>query len=187
MSIEIIPLELPEVRLVRPRRFGDDRGWFCETFNEPALRDGGIYFAPMQDNQSCSALAGTLRGLHLQTAPYAQAKLVRVLRGAILDVVVDVRPASPTFGRAVRQHLDADSGEQLFVPKGFAHGFLTLEDRTEVFYKVDDRYAPGHAVSIAWNDPDLDIDWPVDDPILSAADRDAFSFAEWCRRASRAA
>lgn len=184
MNADIRPLAIEDVLHIRPRRYADDRGWFSETFNPGGMEAAGVRFAPVQDNQSCSRRRGTLRGLHLQSAPFAQAKLVRVLRGAILDVAVDLRPRSRTFGCWVAQELSAEAGDQLFVPHGFAHGFLTLEDDTEVFYKVDARYAPDHALAIAWNDPELAIDWPVAeaDVVLSDADARAMSFADWCGR-----
>ena len=181
-------LAIEDVVHLQPRRFEDARGWFSETYNDAGMEAAGIRFSPVQDNHSCSRRRGTLRGLHLQSAPFAQAKLVRVLSGAVLDVAVDLRPASRTFGQWVAQELSADAGDQLFVPRGFAHGFLTLEDDTEVLYKVDARYAPDHALAIAWDDPDLAIDWPVAaaDVILSEADEAATSFAAW-RAAQRLA
>jgi dTDP-4-dehydrorhamnose 3,5-epimerase len=181
MHADFRRLAIEDVVHLRPRRFEDERGWFSETFSETGLKTAGVAFAPVQDNQSCSRRRGTLRGLHLQSAPFAQAKLVRVLRGAVLDVAVDLRPASSTFGRWVSQELSARDGDQLYVPRGFAHGFLTLEDDTEVLYKVDARYAPDHALVIAWDDPELAVAWPVDaaDVILSEADATATSFADW--------
>jgi dTDP-4-dehydrorhamnose 3,5-epimerase len=149
-------LSIPDVRLLTPRRFGDHRGWFAETWSRRTL---DIAFC--QDNMSLSAEVGTIRGLHFQKPPHAQAKLVMVLKGAILDVAVDIRRASPTFGQHVAVELSAAAGNQLLIPRGFAHGFCTLEPGTQVMYKVDDFYAPETDAGIFWADPDLAINWPV--------------------------
>lgn len=172
-NVEALPLALDGVFLIKARRFGDARGFFTETYNRSDFVAVGIESVFVQDNQSFSAPRGTIRGLHFQTPPHAQAKLVRVLRGAILDVVVDIRRHSPTFGRHLAVELDHAEGRQLFVPEGFAHGFCTLTPDTEVFYKVTDVYAPLCDRGIAWNDPALGIDWPVDaaDASLSEKDR----------------
>lgn len=167
----IAPLALAEVLLITPKRHGDARGWFAETWSRRALAEAGVDADFVQDNQAFNARAGTLRGLHFQTAPHAQGKLVRVLRGAIYDVAADVRPGSATFGRWVAAELTAAGGEQLFVPRGFAHGYCTLEDDTELFYKVDGQYAPQLEGGVAWNDPDLAIAWPLSgEPVLSEKD-----------------
>jgi dTDP-4-dehydrorhamnose 3,5-epimerase len=165
--------EIPGVFLITPPRHGDARGWFSETYNHRAFRDalGDLVF--VQDNQSFSAAPGTLRGLHYQTPPAAQDKLVRVLQGSVLDVAVDIRHGSPTFGRHVSAVLSADNGAQLFVPKGFAHGYLTLEPDTEVLYKVSAYYSREHEAGIAWDDPALAISWGVDAVALTIAARDA--------------
>ncbi|MGO4667419.1 dTDP-4-dehydrorhamnose 3,5-epimerase [Bosea sp. 2RAB26] len=155
------PLAIPGPVLVRPRRFGDDRGYFMETYSRELFAAAGIAPDFVQDNQSLSAQVGTVRGLHYQTAPAAQAKLVRVLKGAIFDVAVDLRRGSPHYGRWCGALLDADGAEQLFVPCGFAHGFCTLEPGTEVAYKVDAPYAPQSEGGLFWADPALAIDWPV--------------------------
>jgi dTDP-4-dehydrorhamnose 3,5-epimerase len=149
-------LSIPDVRLLTPRRFGDHRGWFTETWSRRTL---DIAFC--QDNMSLSAEMGTIRGLHFQKPPHAQAKLIMVLQGAILDVAVDIRRASPTFGQHVAVELSAAAGNQLLIPRGFAHGFCTLEPGTQVMYKVDDFYAPETDAGIFWADPDLAINWPV--------------------------
>jgi len=149
-------LSIPDVRLLTPRRFGDHRGWFAETWSSRTL---DIAFC--QDNMSLSAEVGTIRGLHFQKPPHAQAKLVMVLQGRILDVAVDIRRASPTFGQHVAVELSAAAGNQLLIPRGFAHGFCTLEPGTQVLYKVDDFYAPESDAGIFWADPDLAINWPV--------------------------
>lgn len=170
--MQIVELAIPGVKLITPRKFGDARGFFSETYNRRALAAAGIDCEFIQDNQSLSAESGTVRGLHFQTAPYAQAKLVRVVRGRILDVAVDMRRASPTFGRHVAAELSGENWSQLFVPVGFAHGFCTLEPNTEVLYKVDGYYAPEHDAGVLWSDPDLAISWPVaaDRAVLSVKD-----------------
>lgn len=163
---------MPVIAIV-PKRFEDDRGWFCETFNSRRFAEVGIEADFCQDNQSLSRSVGTLRGLHFQTPPFAQAKLVRCTRGRIFDVAVDVRKASPTFGKWVGIELSADNNRQLFVPAGFAHGFVTLEPDSEIAYKVDNYYSAACDAGILWNDPGIGIDWPLGEtaPILSAKDQ----------------
>lgn len=163
---------IPEVKLVRPVRHADHRGWFSETFSARALAACGITVPMVQDNQSLSRYRGTVRGLHFQAPPHAQAKLVRVLRGAILDVAVDLRRGSPTFGRHVSAVLEARTGAQLFIPEGFAHGFCTLEPETEIAYKVSAYYAPECDCGVRWDDPTLAIAWPefADPQLMSARD-----------------
>ena len=156
------PLAIAEVILVRPPRFGDERGYFTETYHADKWAAAGIGVTFVQDNQSLSAEVGTIRGLHYQLAPYAQGKLVRVLQGRVLDVAVDIRRSSPTFGQHVSAELTADGGEQIFVPPGFAHGFATLEPDTIVAYKVSGVYSPESERGIRFDDPDLGIDWKVD-------------------------
>lgn len=159
-----------------PKRFGDARGFFAETWQRQRFEACGIADAWVQDNQSLSSEPLVLRGLHVQRAPMVQAKLIRVLRGMIFDVAVDVRRTSPSFGRWVSCVLSADAFNQLYVPEGFAHGFLTLEPNTEVLYKVSAPYAPDCERSIAWNDPEIAIAWPLGEgqrPVLSAKDADA--------------
>lgn len=168
----ITPLALPEVLLITPKRHGDARGWFAETWSRKTLGDAGITCDFVQDNQALNAKKGTVRGLHFQTAPHPQAKLVRVLRGAIYDVAVDVRPGSATFGQWVGAELTAEGGEQLLVPRGFAHGYCTLTDDCELFYKVDGLYAPDCEGGVIWNDPDLAIDWPVSAEAAITSDKD---------------
>ncbi len=147
------------VRLLQPRRFGDDRGWFSETFKEREFSELGGLGRFVQDNHSLSRAVGTLRGIHFQTPPHAQDKLVRCLRGRIFDIAVDLRGGSPTFGQWVGAELSAENGKQLFVPVGFGHAFLTLEPDAEVIYKVTDYYAPASDGGIRWNDPDIAVDW----------------------------
>ncbi|WP_374643622.1 dTDP-4-dehydrorhamnose 3,5-epimerase [Tabrizicola sp.] len=169
--MQIEPTALPEVLILTPRRFGDARGWFMETWNAARMAEAGLDLPFVQDNHSFSAAKGTLRGLHYQSPPRAQDKLVRCSRGAILDVAVDIRAGSPTYGGHVAVELTPDNGRQLFVPKGFLHGFVTLTDDTEVQYKCTDLYAPDHDGAVRWDDPALGIDWGIASPVLS--DKDA--------------
>lgn len=154
-------LEIEGLKLATPKKFGDARGFFSETYNASTWEQAGLRYQFVQDNHSLSRDVGTVRGLHFQTAPFAQDKLVRVVRGRILDVAVDLRRSSPTFGRHVAVELSKENWRQLFVPVGFAHGFVTLEPDTEVLYKVTNFYSPSHDFGLAWDDPDLGIDWPV--------------------------
>ncbi|TCP29689.1 dTDP-4-dehydrorhamnose 3,5-epimerase [Sphingomonas sp. BK235] len=147
------------VHLIEPRRFGDARGWFTETYNEAAFHARGINVRFVQDNHSLSVPAFTLRGLHFQTPPHAQDKLVRCIRGSIFDVAVDLRSGSPSYGRWIGAELSAENGRQLFVPVGFAHGFLTLEPDSEVVYKCSALYAPAHDGGVRWDS--VAIDWPL--------------------------
>lgn len=161
------------VRLITPQRHGDDRGWFTETYSEPVFSAMGIDCRFVQDNHSLSSPQYTLRGLHFQAPPYAQAKLVRCLRGTIFDVAIDLRQSSPSYGQWAGYELSAGNGRQLFIPIGFAHGFVTLEADCEVAYKCSATYSPEHAHGLHWADPDIAIAWPIPDgvkPILS--DRD---------------
>ena len=170
--MDIQPLAIPDVKLIRPRIFRDERGFFSETHNARALKAAGIDALFVQDNHSLSRAKGVVRGLHFQAPPQPQGKLVRVTRGAIFDVAVDIRRGSPTYGQHVSAVLSADNWAQLWVPVGFAHGLCTLEADTEVLYKVTDTYAPECDRGIRWNDPALGIAWPVgpSDAILSAKD-----------------
>ena len=171
MQFTATPLAIPDVILVGPHRFADSRGYFMVTYEATEFRRLGLPEF-VQDNQASSVLAGTLRGLHLQRPPHAQGKLVRVLKGAIFDVAVDLRDGSPTFGRWVAATLTAQSAEQIFVPRGFAHGYCTLEDDTEIAYKVDNAYAPQAEVGIRFSDPAIGIDWPVAATAAILSDKD---------------
>lgn len=172
---EFKPLDLKEIIVVTPDRHGDSRGYFSEVYNRDVFARNGIDQTWVQDNQSLSASLHTLRGLHYQTPPFAQDKLIRVLRGRIFDVAVDIRKGSATFGRWVSQELSAEAFNQMLVPVGFAHGFLTLEPDTEVLYKVSAAYSKDHDRAIAWNDSEIAVQWPLNgqSPSLSQKDREA--------------
>ncbi len=176
--MDIEPTALREVLCLKPRRFGDARGWFSETWNRTALRDAGLDWPDfVQDNHSYSAPRHTLRGLHYQRPPHAQDKLVRCSRGAVLDVAVDARAGSPEYGQWVAVELTAENGVQVFVPKGFLHGFLTLTEDCEVQYKCTDVYAPECDGAVRWDS--VGIDWGTDAPILSDKDARAVPFSQF--------
>ncbi|PZD96388.1 dTDP-4-dehydrorhamnose 3,5-epimerase [Paenibacillus sambharensis] len=168
--MKVTPLRLQGAMLLEPVVHGDHRGFFVESYNEQTMNKVGLQFDFVQDNQSLSAEPGVIRGLHYQLNPKAQTKLIRVLSGAIYDVIVDIRKNSPTFGRWEGVILSEYNHRQLLVPKGFAHGFCTLVPHTQVMYKVDEYYSPEHDRGILWNDLDLSIDWPVSEAILSDKD-----------------
>jgi dTDP-4-dehydrorhamnose 3,5-epimerase len=178
--MEIKETAIPEVKIILPRRQGDHRGFFSETYNKNALASLGIDMEFVQDNHSLSAEKGVVRGLHFQIQPFAQDKLVRVVRGSIFDVAVDLRRSSPSFGGHVSVVLSVEAWNQLLIPKGFAHGFCTLEPDTEVIYKVSSYYSPQHDRGVFWADRDLKIPWPVqcEDAILSDKDKRLPAFAE---------
>ncbi|WPL15353.1 dTDP-4-dehydrorhamnose 3,5-epimerase [Thiorhodovibrio winogradskyi] len=173
-------LAIPAVKLIHPQKHGDARGFFSETYSQGDLATAGIDIHFVQDNHAFSVERGTLRGLHFQTPPFAQHKLIRVIRGAILDVAVDLRTCSPTYGQHVSAMISAEAWNQLLVPIGFAHGLMTLEPNTEVLYKVSSSYSPEHDKGLLWNDPALAIDWPLvpDAAILSDKDRRQPTLAE---------
>ncbi len=158
---QITSLAIPEVKLITPAKFGDNRGFFSEVYKQSWHEELGFKGEFIQDNFSRSAQKGTVRGLHFQTPPFAQDKLVRVTKGRIWDVAVDIRVGSPTYGQYVAAELSFDNFAQLFIPAGFAHGFCTLEDDSEILYKVSNAYAPQNDAGIMWNDADLNIPWPV--------------------------
>lgn len=176
--MQIEPTTLPDVVILTPRRFGDTRGWFTETWNADRMRAAGLGLDFVQDNHSFSAQKGTLRGLHFQSPPRAQDKLVRCSRGAILDVAVDARRGSPAYGRWVTVELSAENGCQLLVPKGFLHGFVTLTEDCEVQYKCTEFYSPQHDGAVRWDS--VGIEWGnVEAPVLSDKDLAAPAFADW--------
>ncbi len=171
--MELIKTDIPGVVILEPKVFGDHRGWFTETYAYNTLKDLGIDVTFVQDNQSYSKEKGTLRGLHFQQNPMAQTKLLRCTRGKILDVAVDIRKGSPTYLKWVSVELSAENKRQLFMPKGFAHGFVTLTEDVEVQYKVDAYYAPECDRSIRFDDPSIGVNWGVANPILSQKDMNA--------------
>ncbi len=166
-------LTIPEVKLITPKKFGDQRGFFSETYHKKHLAEQGVNTKFMQDNHAFSARKNTVRGLHFQIPPFAQAKLIRVVQGAILDVAVDIRQGSPYFGQHVSAVISEKKWNQIFIPEGFAHGLVTLEDNTAVLYKVSNYYSPEHDKGLLWNDPDLGIDWQInmEEAILSDKDQ----------------
>ncbi|MDW8039475.1 MAG: dTDP-4-dehydrorhamnose 3,5-epimerase [Thermoguttaceae bacterium] len=171
--MEIFSTTIPEVKLIVPRRFTDNRGFFCELYHKQRFTEAGINVEFVQDNCSLSRQRGVVRGFHYQIRPAAQAKLIWVVRGAIFDVVVDLRRSSPTFGRHVAMILSAEEGQQLFVPEGFAHAFAVLEPDTQVHYKTSTYYSPEHERGILWNDPALGIGWPIRPEEAIVSEKDA--------------
>jgi dTDP-4-dehydrorhamnose 3,5-epimerase len=173
MSVAVESLAIPDVKIIRPKKHGDARGFFSETYSQKALSAAGIEMTFVQDNHAFSAAKGTVRGLHFQIPPFVQDKLVRVTHGAIFDVAVDLRRGSPTYGKHVSAVISAKEWNQILVPAGFAHGLVTLEPDTEVLYKVTNLYSPAHDLGLLWNDPALAIAWPIGeaDAILSAKDK----------------
>ena len=171
--MNVTPLSIPDVKILAPERFGDERGFVSETYNRRRLADSGIELNFVQDNHSLSGPKGTIRGLHFQSPPFAQDKLIRVVHGSILDVAVDLRRGSPSYGKHVAAVISAKAWNQILVPIGFAHGFCTLEADTEIIYKVTNYYSPEHDQGILWNDPELGIEWPVsaETCVLSPKDR----------------
>ena len=176
--LEIRETKLKGVFEILPKVFGDARGWFMETWSDRELKAAGITAAFVQDNHSFSAEKGTLRGLHYQLNPMAQAKILRVTRGVIVVVAVDIRRGSPQYAQWVGVRLSAENKKQLFIPRGFAHGFLTLTDDVEVQYKADNYYSPEHDGGVRWDDPVIGVAWPAEPVILSDKDRNAPTLAE---------
>lgn len=170
--MKIFTFNIPDLKLVVPKRFSDARGHFSETWSERLFRAQVADMTFVQDNQSISAKKGTLRGLHFQKPPCAQGKLVRVVRGSIFDVAVDIRRGSPTYREHVAVVLTAAGGQQLWVPPGFLHGFCTFEDETEVLYKVTSYYSPDHDAGVLWSDPELAINWPIERNSVILSDKD---------------
>lgn len=168
--MEITKTKLEGVVIIEPAVFGDKRGFFMESWSKRAFAEAGLDYDFVQDNHSASTVKGTLRGIHFQRGEAAQAKLVRCTKGAVLDVAVDLRPDSPTYKQWIGVELSADNKRQLLIPRGFGHAFLTLTDEVEFMYKADNFYAPEADGGIRWNDPELAIDWGIDEPILSDKD-----------------
>ena len=181
--MEVTETSLPGVLLLKPRVFVDNRGFFLESYRASRYREVGIGCEFVQDNHSRSS-RGSLRGMHFQSTP-GQAKLIRVATGVIFDVAVDIRPDSPTFGRWVGAYLDAVEHHQLFIPVGFAHGFCVVSETADVLYKASNPYDAATECGFRWNDPEVGIEWPVDDPILSARDQTAEAFADYRKRVGR--
>lgn len=179
--MDVVETALAEVKILTPRRFGDQRGFFAESWSQRVMADAGLDFDFVQDNESLSATKGTLRGLHYQAPPFAQAKLVRVVRGAIMDVAVDVRVGSPDYGRWIKAEISVENGAQILVPRGFLHGFITLCEDTHVLYKADNFYSAECDGGVAWDDADLGIDWGFtpDEVVLSDKDQCLPKLAEW--------
>lgn len=180
--MQVTKTKLDGVLIIEPKVFGDARGWFMETWSERKFEAAGLAFNFVQDNQSYSAQKGTLRGLHYQTAPFAQAKLVRCTRGKLLDVAVDIREGSETFTQWVAVELTAENKKQLLIPRGFAHGFITLTDDVEIQYKADNFYAPECDGNIRWDDPQIGVDWGFAPTILADKDAKAPTLAERLQR-----
>lgn len=176
--MNIIKTSVLDVYIIEPQVFGDRRGWFMETWSQRKMEDAGLHYNFVQDNQSYSAQKNTLRGLHFQKGEASQAKLVRCTRGAVLDVAVDLRKGSPTYKKWVAVELSGENKRQLLIPRGFAHGFLTLTDDVEFLYKVDNFYAPETEGSIIWNDSEIGVNWGIENPILSAKDAKAPKFSD---------
>lgn len=178
--MKISSLSIPDIKIIETKKFGDNRGYFSETFNLQALHDKGINLNFIQDNQSLSVDKNVIRGLHFQSPPYAQDKLLRCLTGSIMDVAVDIRKDSPTYGKHITKLISAENFEQILVPIGFAHGFVTLEENTTVLYKVSNYYSASNDHGIYWNDSDLEIDWGINEnnAILSEKDKTQQSFKE---------
>lgn len=168
--MNIVKTQIEDVLIIEPKIFGDHRGWFMETYSKEKFEVLGISVDFVQDNHSLSASKGTLRGLHFQLNPKAQTKLIRCTKGKILDVAVDIREGSPTYKKWVAVELTEENKKQLLVPKGFAHGFITLTDNVEVQYKVDEYYSPENDRSIRFDDPEINVEWGIDNPILSDKD-----------------
>lgn len=169
--MNIIKTDVLDVYIIEPKVFGDHRGWFMESWSKREFEAAGLYYDFVQDNHSYSTQKGTIRGLHFQKGEASQAKLVRCAKGAVLDVAVDLRVGSPTFKKWVAVELSAENKRQLMIPRGFAHGFLTLTDEVEFLYKADNLYNAAADAGVRWNDPEIGVEWGITDPILSEKDK----------------
>lgn len=176
--MNVIKTDVLDVYILEPKVFGDNRGWFMESWSKKKMEDAGLFYDFIQDNHSYSAQKGVLRGLHFQKGEDAQAKLVRCAKGAVLDVAVDMREGSPTYKKWVAVELSAENKRQLLIPRGFLHGFVTLTDEVEFLYKADNLYAPAADRGIRWNDPEIGVDWGIENPILSEKDANSPFLAE---------
>ena len=176
--MNVIETGLVDAYILEPRVFGDNRGWFMESWSEKTMADVGLHYNFVQDNHSFSAQKGTLRGLHFQKGDLAQAKLVRCVKGAIMDVIVDMREGSPTYKKWVKVELSEENKRQLLVPRGFLHGFVTLTENVEFLYKVDNLYDAVADRNIIWNDAEIGVDWGIENPILSEKDKNAPTLSE---------
>lgn len=177
--MELIKTKLNDCYIIEPKKFGDHRGYFMESYSQKTFEEKGLDYDFVQSNESLTVNKGTIRGLHFQLAPMAQAKLVRVLKGAVADVVVDLRKDSSTYKQWIKVELTEENNRQLLVPRGFAHGFVTLEDNTLFSYMVDNFYSKEHDSGIKWNDPELNIDWEIENPILSEKDEELSILSEF--------
>lgn len=171
--MNVIKTDVLDVYILEPQKFGDHRGWFMESWSKKTMEEAGLYYDFVQDNHSFSEKKGTLRGLHFQKGDAAQAKLVRCMRGAVMDFAVDMRVGSPTYKKWVGVELTPDNNRQLLIPRGFIHGFVTLTDDVEFLYKADNYYSPENDRGIRWNDPDIGVDWQISNPITSDKDNHA--------------
>ena len=176
--MKVVATEIEDLFIIEPQVFGDNRGWFMESWSQKKMEEAGLFYNFVQDNHSFSAIKGTLRGLHFQKGSSSQAKLVRCVRGAVLDVAVDLRKNSKTYKKWVGCVLSEENKKQFLIPRGFAHGFLTLTDNVEFVYKADNYYDPQADRNIIWNDEEINIDWGIENPILSEKDKKAPKLSE---------
>lgn len=177
--MEFIATKLKDAYLIKPKVYEDERGFFLESYSERVFKENGIKSVFVQDNHSYSKNKGVLRGIHFQIPPFSQAKLVRVVRGSVYDVIIDLRKGSPTYGEWEGFNLGADNFLMLYIPRGFGHAFCTTKENTEFLYKTDNFYSPEHDAGIIWNDPTLNISWPVEEPILSEKDEKLKNFKDF--------
>jgi len=171
--MNIIKTDIKDVYIIEPKVFGDKRGWFMESWSKRKMEEAGLFYDFVQDNQSFSSVKGTIRGIHFQKGKHCQAKIVRCSKGSVLDVAVDLRKGSPSYKKWVAVELSAENKRQLLIPRGFGHGFVTLTDEVEFLYKADNYYCPESEGSIRWNDPEIGVEWGVENPIVSEKDANA--------------